>query len=126
MIASTGKEDEYMRLLTGLLGAVLLLPAAHASVVAVGPGAFPGSSPLLNFNGLPNGLEVNGLVVNSVMFTYTIGGVPTNGAVIIDGGPGTTNNITPPNIVSVGNNTGVLGGASDHGDPFGYRFAILS
>jgi hypothetical protein len=116
-----------MRFLTGLLGALLLLPAAHASVVAVGPGAFPGGSPLLNFNGLPNGLEVNGLVVNGMMFTYAIGGVPTNGAVIIDGGPGTTNNITPPNIVSVGNDTGILGVVlPTTATLFGYGFAILS
>jgi hypothetical protein len=116
-----------MRFLTVLLGALLLLPAAHASVMAVGPGAFPGGSPLLNFNGLPDGLDVNGLVVNGVMFTYTIGGVPTNHAVIIDGGPGTTNNITPPNIVAVGDDTGTLVVVlPTTATIFGYGFAILN
>jgi len=48
------------------------------------------------------------------------------GAVIIDGGPGTTNNIAPPNIVSVGNNTGVLGVMlPTTATLFGYGFAIL-
>jgi hypothetical protein len=115
-----------MRFLTVLLGALLLLPAAHGSVMAIGPGAFPAGSPLLNFNGLANGTEVNGLVVSGVTFTYTIGGAPANGAVIIDGGPGTTNNIAPPNIVSVGNNTGVLGVMlPTTATLFGYGFAIL-
>ena len=42
------------------------------------------------------------------MFNYLLGGNPTNGDVEIDGGPGMTNNIVPPNIVSIGNNSGVL------------------
>src|SRR5262245_6283681 len=98
-----------MRLSCVLLGASLFVSAGRASVVAVGPGAFPAGSPLIDFTGLPTGLEVNGLVVNSVTFSYTIGGVPTNGAVEIDAGPGMTNNIDPPNIVSIGDDTGVLG-----------------
>ena len=83
-------------------------------------------SPLLNFNGLANGTEVNGLVVSGVTFSYTLGGTPTNGAVIIDGGPGTTNNIAPPNIVSVGNDSGILGVTlPSPATLFGYGFAIL-
>jgi hypothetical protein len=37
-----------------------------------------------------------------------LGGTPTNGQVIIDGGPGTTNNVSPPNVVSIGISTGTL------------------
>jgi len=100
---------------------------ALATVMAVGPGSFPPGSLLIDFSGLANGTEVNGLSVDGVLFRYTIGGVPTNGAVVIDGGPGTTNNISPPNIVSVGNNTGTL----DMTLPgpttlFGYGYAILA
>jgi hypothetical protein len=58
-----------------------------------------------------------------VLFNYSLG----NGAVVIDGGPGVTNNIDPPNIVSIGNNTGVLtlmlGGSFD---TFGYGYAVLN
>jgi PEP-CTERM motif len=100
---------------------------ALASVMAIGPGAFPSGSLLIDFTGLANGTEVNGLSVGGVGFTYTVGGIPTNGAVIIDGGPGTTNNISPPNIVSVGNNTGIL--AITLPGPttlFGYGYAILN
>jgi PEP-CTERM motif-containing protein len=100
---------------------------ALASVMAIGPGAFPSGSLLIDFTGLANGTEVNGLSVGGVGFTYTVGGIPTNGAVIIDGGPGTTNNISPPNIVSVGNNTGIL--AMTLPGPttlFGYGYAILA
>src|ERR1035437_1930842 len=75
----------------------VLLPAsnAFAGVIPVGP--FTGSS-LITFTGLATGTEVNGLVVSGVLFTYTVGGSPLNGALQIDGGPGITNNVAPPNI----------------------------
>ena len=100
---------------------------AFASVMPVGPGAFPPGSLLIDFTGLAFGTEVNGLSVDGVRFTYTVGGIPTNGAVIIDGGPGITNNISPPNIVSIGNNTGTL--AMTLPGPttlLGYGYAILN
>ena len=79
-----------------------------ASVIPIGPGGFPGGTTPITFTGLANGTEVNGLFVNGVLFNYLLGGNPTNGDVEIDGGPGMTNNIVPPNIVSIGNNSGVL------------------
>src|SRR3954469_7936896 len=100
---------------------------ALAAVIPVGPGAFPGGSTLIPFDGLADGTEVNGLSVDGVLFTYTVGGIPLNGGVVIDGGPGTTNNISPPNIVSVGNNTGTLTLVLPGSETlFGYGFAILS
>jgi hypothetical protein len=115
--------------LTVLLDASLLLPAAHSSVMAVGPGAFPAGSPLLTFNGLATGTEVNGLVVSGVTFSYTIDGTPTNGLVEIDQGPGPTNNIDPPNIVSLfpGDPSGMLGVTLPASETlFGYGFAIFN
>ncbi len=106
---------------------VVLGSNASADVIPITQLAFPPSSMLINFNGLADGTEVNGLTVNGVSFAYTVGGNPLNGAVIIDGGPGVTNNVNPPNIVSVGNNTGTLTitlpGAVNL---FGYGYAILN
>ena len=100
---------------------------AQADVIAVGPGAFPASATVLNFSGLADGTEVNGLTVNGVRFTYAVGGSPRNGAVQIDAGPGITNHISPPNIVSMGDNTGALTvNLPSSVNLFGYGFAIFS
>lgn len=99
----------------------------QAAVIAIGPAAFPAGSTLLTFTGLADGTEVNGLTVSGVQFSYTVGGSPLNGAVVIDGGPGPTNNISPPNIVSVGNNTGTLTlFLPSPATTFGYGYAILN
>lgn len=113
---------------SALIASTFLLGGdARADVIGVGPGAFPASSPILTFTGLATGAEVNGLVVNGVTFSYTVGGAPLNGAVTIDDGPGTTNHITEPNIVSVGNNTGILTVTlPSPANLFGYGFAILN
>ncbi len=96
---------------------------AHAAVITIGPGAFPAASTLITLTGVPDGTEVNGLSVGGVLFNYSLG----NGAVVIDGGPGVTNNISPPNVVSIGNASGILaltlGGSFD---AFGYGYAILN
>src|SRR5882672_72155 len=92
-----------------LLGISLIFGTnLSADVINVGPGDFPVGSTLINFDGLATGTEVNGLAVGGVLFNYTVAGNPVNGSVVIDGGPGISNNINPPNIVSVGDNTGVL------------------
>jgi hypothetical protein len=94
-----------------------------ASVIPVGPGAFPATSALITFTGLPDGTEVNGLSVGNVLFSYSLG----NGFVIIDGGPGVTNNIDPPNVVSSGDPSGVLVlTLPGFFDMFGYGYAILN
>ena len=96
---------------------------ASATTISIGTGAFGAGSTLTTFTGLADGTEVNGLTVNGILFSYSLG----NGQVIIDGGPGTTNDIAPPNVVSVGNNTGVLSLAFPTViDRFGYGFAILA
>jgi len=103
--------------------AVLGAPTASASVIGVGVGVFGAGSTLTTFTGLADGTEVNGLTVDGILFQYSLG----NGAIVIDGGPGVTNNITPPNIVSIGNNTGVLTlTLPSLVDTFGYGFAVLS
>jgi hypothetical protein len=106
-----------------LITAVLGGQSVSASVISVGAVAFGPGSTLTTFTGLADGTEVNGLTVDGILFEYSLG----NGAVLIDGGPGLTNNISPPNIVSVGNNTGVLTlTLPSFVDTFGYGFAVLS
>ena len=112
--------------LTKLSLVAVLLPAssALAGVIPIGP--FTGST-LITLTGLADATEGNGLMVSGVLFTYTVGGSPLNGAVEIDGGPGTTNNIAPPNIVSIGDDSGIL--TMFLPSPvtmFGYGYAILS
>jgi len=102
----------------------ILLQGASAFGSVMPIGAFPPST-LITFTGLANGTEVNGLMVSGVSFAYTVGGSPLNGAVQIDNGPGITNNITPPNIVSVGNDTGTLTMLlPSPATLFGYGYAI--
>ena len=113
----------YRAMFSALAAIGLSASAAQADVIPIGIGAFPGGSALLTFNGLPDGLEVNGLVFGGVQFSYSLG----SGQVVIDDGPGTTNNVSPQNIVSTGNPAGILTlmlpGLQNI---FGFGFAILS
>lgn len=106
-----------------MLSVAVSTGTARAAVMAVDAGSFPGGSQLITFAGLADGTEVNGLIVGGVQFSYSLG----NGQVVIDGGPGVTNNIAPPNVVSIGNPTGMLTLLlPDHTDRFGFGFAVLS
>src|SRR5215813_877571 len=108
---------------TMLVTTVLAVAPLHATTTPVGIGAFGVGSTLTTFTGIPNGTEVNGLIVDGIQFTYSLG----NGLAIIDGGPGVTNNINPPNVVSIVNNTGILRLAlPSFVDTFGYGYAILN
>jgi hypothetical protein len=114
------------RLLAAMLlviGLFLTAQPANASTIPVGIGAFGAGSTLTTFNGLADGTEVNGLTVGGILFQYSLG----NGQVVIDGGPGVTNNVAPPNIVSIGNPGGVLTlTLPSPVDTFGYGYAILA
>jgi hypothetical protein len=119
--------NTHSRWLLSAIAALCLAAQAPADVIAVGPDAFPASATLLDFRTLPLGTEVNGLTVSGVQFTYSIGAAPRNGIVRIDEGPGITNHITIPNILSVGDNTGTLTVRLPvAASLFGYGFAILN
>jgi len=101
---------------------VAVRPAA-GSTISVGVAIFGPGSTLTTFTGLPDGTEVSGLTVGGIQFSYSLG----LGQLVIDGGPGVTNNISPPNIVSVGNPAGVLTLVLPGlVDTFGYGFAVLN
>src|SRR5262247_1811534 len=108
---------------TMLVTTVLAVAPLHATTTPVGIAAFGVGSTLTTFTGIPNSTEVNGLIVDGIQFTYSLG----NGQAIIDGGPGVTNNINPPNVVSIVNNAGILRLAlPSFVDTFGYGYAILN
>src|SRR5262249_13559350 len=88
---------------TWLVAVAIPGAGARASLTPIGPTDFPATATLITFDGLADGTEVNGLSVSGVNFQVLLGGSPTNGVVDIDGGPGFTNNISPPNVVSLGN-----------------------
>jgi hypothetical protein len=98
-------------------------------LIAIGPGAFPVATPIITFDGVVLGTDVNGLVVGGASFRTTLGGVATNGLAIISiGGPGDTNNITPPMILSNGNqsNEALVVELPTLSDRFGFGYAILA
>lgn len=108
--------------ITSLLMLTIAVPRVEASVIGVGVGAFGPGSTLTTFTGLANSTEVNGLSVDGILFNYSLG----NGNVVIGGGPGTTNNMAQPNIVSVGNPAGILTLTFPTAlSQFGYGYAIL-
>jgi hypothetical protein len=91
----------------GLAGIALLLaaatPGAFADVVsAVTLADFPAGSPVVTFDDQTAGGNADGTTDGGITFHYP------NGGLVYDGGPGTTNDITPPNLVSTGDPTGTL------------------
>jgi len=106
----------------GLLLALLVTTSALASVTKIGPNDFPPGTLVIGFDGLDDGTDVNGLVVSGVQFNYSLGD-----QVIIDGGPGITNNINPPNVVSNGDPTGMMKLSLPGPETrFGYGYAIAT
>lgn len=117
------KMKPFVLAMSLLVAVMVWTTNAVASVMSVGAGAFSASDLLVTFTGIPAGTEVNGLAVDGLTFSYSLG----NGQVITDGGPGVTNNISPPNIVSIGSNAGALTIMLPFAaDLFGYGYAILN
>ena len=81
---------------------------------------------MLDFSALADNTEANGLIVDGVLFQVTKNNSSTNGIVVVDGGPGTTGNITPPNLVSLSDPNGValIVSLSNLAIQFGYGYAL--
>lgn len=115
------------RLLAAFVPAVLLLAAssAGASTIAIDASAFGAGTNLTTFDGQADGSEANGAIVDGILFQYSLG----NGQLIFDGGPGTTNNISPINLVSglAPANAGTLTlTLPSYATMFGYGYAVLT
>jgi hypothetical protein len=86
---------------------LLTAPFSHAAITPIGPLDFASGATALDFSALATGTEVNGLIVDGVLFQVTKNGSSTNGILIADSGLGTTGNISPPNLVSISDRAGV-------------------
>jgi len=113
---------------TLLAFAIYLLAASlsHATLTPIGPLDFASGATVLNFATLADNTEANGLLLDGVLFQVTKNGSSTNGIVIVDGGPGTTGNISPPNLVSISDLDGValIVSLPNLTTQFGYGYAI--
>lgn len=100
----------------------------QAALIPIAKTDFSVGATTLDFSAVADGTEANGLVVDSVLFQVSAGNSLSNGVVIVDGGPGMTNNISPENLVSVGTPVGTAMIVSLPGSAtqFGYGFAILA
>jgi hypothetical protein len=104
-----------------------LAPASNnAALTPISRADFAAGATVLDFSGLADGTEANNLVLDGVVFQVTKDGTPTNGIVAVDGGPGVTQNISPPNLVSIADIDGVALVVSlpNLTNQFGYGYAI--
>lgn len=115
---------------TLLASAIFLLATSfgHAALTPIGPLDFASGAKVFDFSALADGTEANGLILDAVLFQVTKNGVLTDGIVVVDGGPGTTGNISPPNLVSILDPDGVALVVSlpNLATQFGYGYAILA
>ena len=110
-----------------VIALILAVPIrAHAAVIPLTAADFAGTS-LITFDGIPDGTPVNGMTVDGVLFNYLLNNVASN-ALVVDGGPGLTNNVSRPNLVTVGggNANGLLRLTSAEPEArLAYGFAVL-
>jgi hypothetical protein len=106
----------------------LVPPSNNAALSPISPADFAASAVVLDFSGFADNTQANGLVLGGVLFQVTKNGAPTSGIVIVDGGPGVTGNITPPNLVSVPNaaidDVAVVISLPNLMTKFGYGYAV--
>jgi hypothetical protein len=115
-----------IRPLSALVLYLLATSLSHATLTPIGPFDFASGATVLNFSTLADNTEANGLVLDGVLFQVTKNGSSTNGIVVVDGGPGTTGNISPPNLVSLSDPNGValIVSLPNLAIQFGYGYAI--
>jgi hypothetical protein len=132
----TGKPAYAARIKTNSMNIIRPLPSlvlyllatslSHATLTPIGSLDFASGATVLNFSTLADNTEANGLVLDGVLFQVTKNSSSTNGIVIVDGGPGTTGNISPPNLVSISDLDGValIVSLPNLTTQFGYGYAI--
>ena len=116
-----------MRTTRCLLAGMIFIAAASpvlATTIPIGSGAFGPNSTLTTFTGVPNGSEVNGLIVDGITFSWSLG----DGKLIVTGPFPPTNNISGNAISkSLGPSTGILALTFPSlVDAFGFGFEIMN
>jgi hypothetical protein len=97
---------------------------AHSALMPIGMGDFSGAETVIDYGPTETGVPVDGVTIGGVLLNFSVGGSPSNDA-IIDGGPGHTNHITVANIE--GPSTGVLSLLFPSlQNRIGYGFAVLA
>jgi hypothetical protein len=126
-------KSNLMNIIKALPALVLYLlatPFSHAALTPIGPLDFAPGATRLDFATLSTGTEANGLVLDAVLFQVTENGVATSGIVVVDAldGPGTTGNITPPNLLSLSDPNGValIVSLPNLATQFGYGYALAA
>ena len=101
---------------------------SRAALTPITPLHFGPGATVLDFSALADGTDANGLVIDGVLFQVRKNGSFSNGIVIVDGGPGTTGNITPLNLVSIADPNGValIVSLPNLATQFGYGYALLA
>ena len=115
-----------IRALPALVVYFLATSFSHAVLTPIGPLDFASGATVLDFSAHADNTEANGLIVDGILFQATKNGSSTNGVVIVDGGPGTTGNITPPNLVSLSdlNAIALIVSLPNLAIQFGYRYTL--
>ena len=115
-----------IRALPALVLYLLATSFSHAALAPIGPLDFASGATVIDFSGLADKTEANGLVVNGVLFQVTKNGSSTNGIVSVDGGPGKTGNISPPNLVTFVSPNGIalIVSLPNLATQFGYGYAL--
>jgi len=112
------------RLLAGAI--VIAAGASHASAttIPIGSVAFGPGSTLTTFTGVPSGTEVNGLIVDGITFSWSLG----DGKLVVTGPLPPSNNISGTAISkSLGPSSGILTLTFPSLiDLFGYGFEIMN
>jgi len=117
-----------IRALPALVLYLLATSFGHAALTPIGPLDFASGATVIDFSGLADGTEANGLVVNGVLFQVTKNGSLTPGIVSVDGGPGKTGNISPPNLVTFvpPNGIALIVSLPNLATQFGYGYALAA
>jgi len=97
---------------------------ARATIIPIGPGDFSASATLETYGTIQTLQPVDGKTFSGVLHHFTIGGIPSNSA-IIDDGPGNTNHITVANIEGPASGTLSLLFPQPE-NRLGYGYAILN
>ena len=93
-----------------------------AAIIGISEAAFGPGSTLVTFSEVPEGTNGDGLTIGNSTFDWN----GTGTIVVISSGPGNTNNITQPALLSTSNSGVLTISLSNYVNMLGYGYAILA